>query len=94
MSDEEKKVILLVDDTPANIQIVNAILKDAYRIRIATNGAKALELATSEPLPDLILLDVMMPGMDGFEVCTRLKADAGDTRDPGHICYRPDRSRG
>jgi sigma-B regulation protein RsbU (phosphoserine phosphatase) len=75
MSVEEKKVLLLVDDTPANIQIMNAILKDHYRIRIATNGTKALELAASEPVPDLILLDVMMPGMDGFEVCTRLKAD-------------------
>ena len=74
MTEEEKKVILLVDDTPANIQIVSAILKDAYRLRVATNGAKALELATSEPLPDLILLDVMMPGMNGFEVCTHLKA--------------------
>jgi sigma-B regulation protein RsbU (phosphoserine phosphatase) len=74
MTEEEKKVVLLVDDTPANIQIVSAILKDAYRLRVATNGAKALELAKSEPLPDLILLDVMMPGMNGFEVCTRLKA--------------------
>jgi len=75
MTAQEKKVLLLVDDTPANIQIMNAILKDHYRIRIATNGAKALDLAGSEPVPDLILLDVMMPGMNGFEVCTRLKAD-------------------
>lgn len=74
MTTEEKKVVLLVDDTPANIQIVSAILKDIYRLRVATNGTKALELAKSEPLPDLILLDVMMPGMNGFEVCTCLKA--------------------
>src|SRR5271163_4559230 len=80
MSADEKKVLLLVDDTPANIQIMNAILKDFYRIRIATNGAKALDLAGSEPVPDLILLDVMMPGIDGFEVCTRLKASEA-TRD-------------
>jgi phosphoserine phosphatase RsbU/P len=74
MNAEEKKVVLLVDDTPANIQIANSILKDTYRIRIAMSGAKALELANSEPRPDLILLDVMMPEMDGFEVCSRLKA--------------------
>jgi sigma-B regulation protein RsbU (phosphoserine phosphatase) len=80
MNAEEKKVVLLVDDTPANIQIVNAILKDLYQIRVATNGAKALDLVTSDPVPDLILLDVMMPEMDGFEVCARLKA-APATRD-------------
>jgi phosphoserine phosphatase RsbU/P len=74
MSDA-KKVILVVDDAPANIQIALAILKDIYQVRVATNGAKALELAASDPAPDLILLDVVMPEMDGFEVCTRLKAD-------------------
>ena len=67
----QKKTVLLVDDAPANIQIVNSILKDIYKIRIATNGAKALELAKVAPPPDLILLDVMMPEMDGYEVCTR-----------------------
>src|SRR6201990_2317470 len=76
----QKKTVLLVDDAPANIQVVNAILKDTYKIRIATNGAKALELANVTPAPDLILLDVMMPEMDGYEVCTRLKM-AADTRD-------------
>jgi phosphoserine phosphatase RsbU/P len=77
---EEKKTVLLVDDTPANIQVANSILKDTYNIRIATNGAKALELANVTPSPDLILLDVMMPGMDGYEVCTRLKT-AAETRE-------------
>src|SRR5450631_3910207 len=76
----EQKTVLLVDDEPANIQIVNSILKDTYKIRIATNGAKALELASQAPAPDLVLLDVMMPGMDGYEVCTRLKGVA-ETRD-------------
>jgi serine phosphatase RsbU (regulator of sigma subunit) len=70
---DQKKIVLLVDDAPANIQIVNSILKDIYKIRIATSGAKALELANVTPLPDLILLDVMMPEMDGYEVCTQLK---------------------
>src|SRR5271165_3115912 len=76
MEAEEKKTVLLVDDAPANIQVVNSILKDAYKIRVATNGAKALELVKVAPPPDLILLDVMMPGMDGYEVCARLKANA------------------
>jgi sigma-B regulation protein RsbU (phosphoserine phosphatase) len=77
---DHKKTILVVDDAPTNIQVVNSILKDNYKIRIATNGAKALELVKVVPYPDLILLDVLMPEMDGYEVCTRLKADPG-TRD-------------
>ncbi len=80
MNAEETKIVMVVDDAPANIQIVNSILKDTYKVRIATNGAKALQLATATPPPDLILLDVMMPEMDGYEVCTRLKA-AAHTKD-------------
>jgi phosphoserine phosphatase RsbU/P len=72
---EETKTILLVDDAPANIQVANAILKGDYKIRVATSGAKALELVRAKPVPDLILLDVEMPEMDGYEVCTRLKSD-------------------
>jgi CheY-like chemotaxis protein len=71
----DKKTVLLVDDAPSNIEAVNSILKDSYKIRIATNGAKALELVRVAPSPDLVLLDVSMPGMDGYEVCTRIKAD-------------------
>jgi sigma-B regulation protein RsbU (phosphoserine phosphatase) len=70
----EKKLVLVVDDAPANLQIVRSILKDDLKIRIATSGAKALELVKIDPLPDLILLDVMMPEMDGYEVCAILKA--------------------
>ena len=81
MSEEtDKKTLLLVDDAPTNIQVANAILKDEYRVRIATSGAKALELVKAPPPPDLILLDVEMPEMDGYEVCRRLKADP-ETRD-------------
>jgi phosphoserine phosphatase RsbU/P len=80
MTTTEKKTVLVVDDAPANIHVVNEILHDTYKVRIATNGAKGLELAKSTPGPDLILLDVIMPGMDGYEVCTRLKA-AASTRD-------------
>jgi len=80
MSEPNQKTILLVDDAPSNIQVANSILKDSYKIRIATSGAKALELASETPQPDLILLDVMMPEMDGYEVCSRLKSDS-ETRD-------------
>jgi phosphoserine phosphatase RsbU/P len=72
----EKRTVLVVDDAPANLQIVNSILKDDYKIRVATSGAKALVLVKIRPLPDLILLDVMMPEMDGYEVCGILKATA------------------
>lgn len=77
MSDKanEKQTVLVVDDAPANIQVVNSILKDTYKVRIATNGAKALELVKTTPRPDLILLDVMMPGINGYEVCAQLKTD-------------------
>jgi two-component system NtrC family sensor kinase len=65
--------ILVVDDTPANLSLIAGLLNDQYRVRAATSGAKALELAAANP-PDLILLDIMMPEMDGIEVCRRLKA--------------------
>ena len=77
---EDKKIVLVVDDAPANIQVAQSILKDEYKIRVATSGAKALELVKVEPVPDLVLLDVMMPEMDGYEVCIRLKAEE-TTRD-------------
>ncbi|MBC3906465.1 MULTISPECIES: HD-GYP domain-containing protein [Undibacterium] len=70
-----KQVILIVDDTPDNISLLSGLLKDQYKIKIATNGLKALQIASSLPGPDLILLDVMMPEMDGYETCRRLKAD-------------------
>jgi CheY-like chemotaxis protein len=79
---EEKKLILLVDDAPANIQVAREILKETYKTRVATSGAKALELVKADPPPDLILLDVMMPEMDGYEVCTKLKADAATCEIP------------
>jgi putative two-component system response regulator len=71
----EKKSILVVDDAPANIDLIANILRDQYKIKAATNGDKALKSATKSP-PDLILLDVMMPGMDGYEVCRQLKSHA------------------
>ncbi len=70
-----KPTLLVADDTPDNIQIIHGILSDKYTIRAATSGTKALQLAATYPLPELILLDVMMPEMDGLETCRRLKAD-------------------
>jgi len=70
---KEKTCILLVDDTPANIDILVNLLGNEYKLKVALSGKKALELAKSNPKPDLILLDVMMPEMDGYEVCEILK---------------------
>ncbi len=70
----KKQKILVVDDVPENIDVLMETLKFDYKMVAALNGEKALKLATSENPPDLILLDIMMPGMDGYEVCERLKA--------------------
>src|SRR5262245_58603510 len=70
-----KSRILVVDDTPANIKILADLLRKDYLLSVATSGADALEIAASEDSPDLVLLDIMMPEMDGYEVCRRLKAD-------------------
>ncbi|MCL6559450.1 MAG: diguanylate cyclase, partial [Firmicutes bacterium] len=72
----EKQTILIVDDSPENITVLGALLRLDYTVRVATNGKKALKIVESDNPPDLILLDVMMPGMDGYEVCRRLKADS------------------
>src|SRR3954465_5014942 len=72
----EQKLILVVDDTPLNISVITGALKDTYKTKVATSGAKALAIAMADEKPELILLDVMMPEMDGDEVCRRLKADS------------------
>src|SRR6476619_4302434 len=71
----DNKLVLIVDDTPTNVGVISGVLKGSYRTKVATNGEKARVLATTAEKPDLILLDVMMPGMDGYEVCRRLKAN-------------------
>lgn len=71
---EDKQKILIVDDEPFNLNLLNALLKQDYKIMVAIDGAQALKGAVNGR-PDLILLDIMMPGMDGHEVCRQLKAD-------------------
>lgn len=70
----EMQTVLVVDDTPENIDVLVGILKDTYNVKAAINGMMALKIAKESP-PDVILLDVMMPEIDGFEVCRQLKAD-------------------
>jgi diguanylate cyclase (GGDEF)-like protein len=71
----ENNAVLIVDDMTSNIQVLANALQDDYRIKVATNGERALEICHSDSPPDLILLDIMMPDMDGYEVCRRLKSD-------------------
>ena len=71
-----REKILIVDDIPANIRILGQLLRSEYDIRIATGGKNALAIVASENPPDLVLLDIMMPDMDGYEVCRRLKEDS------------------
>lgn len=75
----EKATILVVDDTPDNLALLSSLLNVDYQVKVARSGDKALKIAASASPPDLILLDIMMPEMDGYEVCRRLKT-APETR--------------
>jgi putative two-component system response regulator len=74
-SNKDKPTILIVDDTPDNIMLLSRLLKDRYNTKVANNGSLALQIAQATPGLDLILLDVMMPGLDGYETCRQLKAN-------------------
>jgi putative two-component system response regulator len=69
---EKRPVVLAVDDTPENLDVVKGLLTSQFIIKAAVNGMMALKIVEKQP-PDLILLDIRMPGMDGFEVCRKLK---------------------
>lgn len=77
-----KEKILIIDDAPENIDFLVGILKETYKLVAARSGEKALQLAQSENAPDLILLDIMLPDMDGIEVCRRLKSDTATENIP------------
>ena len=70
-----RPMVLVVDDTPENLSLMNQLLQDLYQVKVAPGGARALKIARSASPPDLILLDIMMPEMDGYAVCGELKAD-------------------
>jgi len=76
----EKRTLLVVDDTPDNLSLMSGLLRGEYKVKLAHNGERALQIAGGENQPDLILLDIMMPEMDGYEVLRRLKATEA-TRD-------------
>ncbi len=78
----EKQKILIVDDSPENIAVLNNILKEDYTIKIATNGENAISLIKRYDLPDIILLDIIMPGIDGYEVCRQIKAEKNSSDIP------------
>ena len=75
MTSTSKPIVLIVDDVPENLTILMDILSSQYGVKVARSGQRALQQAAKEPKPDLILLDVMMPEMDGYEVCRQLKAN-------------------
>ena len=76
MTDKKaRQTILVVDDVSANIDVLSAVLRPEYKVKVALSGERALKIAASDPKPDMILLDIMMPEMDGYEVCHRLKSN-------------------
>ena len=74
--------ILVVDDSVENLQVLSALLRDKYKVKVAKNGAKALEILEADPSIDLILLDIMMPDVDGYEVCKQIKANPSTAKIP------------
>jgi putative two-component system response regulator len=82
MSEAERQTILVVDDAPENIDVLSGILKERYKVKAATSGERALKIANASPPPDLVLLDIMMPEMDGYAVCQALQGNFRTRRIP------------
>jgi cyclic di-GMP phosphodiesterase len=78
----KKPIVLVVDDVPDNIEVLRWVLLSEYKIVAATSGKKALQIAQENPRPDLVLLDIMMPGLDGYQVCSQLKSDPRTSKIP------------
>lgn len=90
----EKPVILVVDDTSENLLLISDLLRKHYKVKVANNGNKALSIARSHPAPDLILLDIMMPEMDGYAVCRLLKSNPATQAIPVvFLTARPDEDK-
>jgi putative two-component system response regulator len=81
-TERERQTILIVDDLPDNIELLRSIFRDNYYVKAANNGETALGIVNSSNPPDIVLLDVMMPGMDGYEICRRLKSDPRSSNIP------------
>ena len=75
-----KPTVLVVEDLPDEISVLSEILREKYHVRVATGGEAALRIAGSDSPPDLIMLDIMMPDMNGLEVCRRLKQESATSR--------------
>lgn len=82
MSTDAKPVVLVVDDTPLNLQVATGVLRAHYQALAATDGEKALTVLGKRPDVNLILLDIIMPGLDGYETCRRIKANAATAHIP------------
>jgi len=82
MISREQATVLVVDDTTDNLVLMNELLNNDYRVKVAGSGEKALKIVRSDAPPDLVLLDIMMPGMDGYEVCRQIKQDPATTHIP------------
>jgi putative two-component system response regulator len=78
----DKPTLLVVDDTPENIDVLSGVLRAEFKVKAALNGERALKIAASEPNLVMVLLDIMMPGMDGYEVCRQLKANPATAKVP------------
>jgi len=76
LAEETKYCILIVDDEPANLDLLRGILHEKFKVKAAINGVQALKIALKDPAPDLILLDIVMPEMDGFSVLAHLRDDS------------------
>ncbi|MDR3414730.1 MAG: HD domain-containing protein [Nevskia sp.] len=86
MDAETQQTVLVVDDVPQNIDVLSGILRPFYKVQAATSGTRALGIASSDRQPELILLDIQMPDMDGYSVCQRLKENLATRRIPVIIC--------